>query len=207
MTVTSAIAVVRPSTTADGDAINAVLASAFADDPVFSWAFPDAARRTAILPGLFAPFTEAYQPLGATQVVARSGRVVGAALWAPPGTQAVGDEDADTFAARIEQACGPDAGRFLEVMSLLEERHPAADCYYLNLLGVDQSHHGRGLGSALLVATLRQCDAQAAPAYLEATSPLNRRLYARHGFEVVGEIALPDGPSLWLMWREPNAAG
>ena len=78
-------------------------------------------------------------------------------------------------------------------------------CYYLNLLGVDPAHHGRGFGSALLAATLRRCDAESSPAYLEATSPRNRRLYARHGFEVVGEIALLDGPSLWRMWREPRA--
>jgi predicted GNAT family N-acyltransferase len=63
---------------------------------------------------------------------------------------------------------------------------------------------GDDLGSALLAATLNRCDAEAGPAYLEATSPRNRRLYARHGFEVVGEIALPGGPSLWPMWREPR---
>jgi GNAT superfamily N-acetyltransferase len=204
MTVTSATTVARPSTTADGDAINAVLASAFADDPVFVWMIPDAGRRAAILPDLFAPFTEAYQPLGASRVVARSGRVAGAAHWAPPGKHAVGDEDADTFMARLAQVSGPDAGRIFEVMNRLDEQHPTVDCYYLNLLGVDQAHQGRGLGSALLAATLRQCDAQASPAYLEATSPRNRRLYARHGFEVVGEIGLPDGPSLWPMWREPS---
>ena len=31
-----------------------------------------------------------------------------------------------------------------------------------------------------------------------------RRLYARHGFMIAGEIELPDGPSLWPMWREPR---
>jgi hypothetical protein len=63
---------VRSATT--GDAISAVLASAFADDPVFTWMIPDAARRAAILPDLFAPFAEVYQPLGASTVIARSGR-------------------------------------------------------------------------------------------------------------------------------------
>jgi GNAT superfamily N-acetyltransferase len=203
MTITSVTAVARPSTAADADAISAVLASAFTDDPVFIWMIPDVGRRAAILPDLFAPFAEAYQPLGASHVIARDGRTAGAALWAPPGKHAVGEDDADTFMARIEQVSGPDAGRIFEVMNGLDEHHPTADCYYLNLLGVDEAHHGRGLGSALLAATLRRCEAEAAPAYLEATSPRNRRLYARHGFEVVGEIALPDGPSLWPMWREP----
>jgi hypothetical protein len=42
------------------------------------------------------------------------------------------------------------------------------------------------------------------PAYLEATSEINKRLYLRHGFETIGEIRLPSGPSMWPMWREPR---
>jgi GNAT superfamily N-acetyltransferase len=203
MTTTTEITV-RPSIAADRDAICAVLAGAFADDPVFIWMIPDADRRAAVLPGLFALFADAYQPLDASQVVGGSGPAVGAALWAAPGTQAVSDDAAEEFGAGITEACGPDAGRVFEVMGLLDERHPAQACWYLNLLGVDLAHHGRGLGSALLSATLQRCDAETSPAYLEATSPRNRRLYARHGFEVVGEIALPGGPSLWPMWRAPQ---
>jgi GNAT superfamily N-acetyltransferase len=196
---------VRPSTVADRDAISAVLSAAFAADPVFVWMFPDADRRAAALPGVFTLFADAYQALGATQVAVGSGAVTGAALWAPPGAHAVAEEDAGDFLAGIEQVCGADTGRVIEVIGLLDEQHPAQACYYLNLLGVDPAHHGCGLGSALLSATLQRCDAEASPAYLEATSPRNRRLYARHGFEVVGEIPLPGGPSLWPMWRDPRA--
>ncbi|TVP75518.1 MAG: GNAT family N-acetyltransferase, partial [Nitriliruptor sp.] len=46
------------------------------------------------------------------------------------------------------------------------------------------------------------CDSERIPAYLESTSRRNRELYLRHGFEVIGEIRLPDGPSIWPMWRE-----
>ena len=42
------------------------------------------------------------------------------------------------------------------------------------------------------------------PAYLEATSERNKQLYLRHGFEVTGEIKLPDGPRMWPMWRTPK---
>lgn len=203
-------AAVRTSTFHDRDAISSVLTRAFTEDPVFIWMLPDLARRTAVLPGLFSLFAEAYQPLQASLVVAGSGSgsvdpIAGAALWAPPGTQAVGGEDAEEFAARIEQVTGTDTGRVLEVIGLLEDQHPSTACFYLNLLGVDPARHGGGLGSALLATALQRCDAEAGPAYLEATSPRNRRLYARHGFEVIGEIALPEGPSLWPMWREPGA--
>src|SRR5690606_29939803 len=60
---------VRPSDAADRDAVAAVLSAAFADDPAFGWIIPDPARRAAVLPGLFALFAEAYQPLGASRIV------------------------------------------------------------------------------------------------------------------------------------------
>jgi GNAT superfamily N-acetyltransferase len=205
MTVTTFSPAVRPSAATDREAIAAVLAGAFADDPVFAWTIPDAERRAAILPGVFALFADVYQPIRASQVVVASGAVAGAALWAAPGAQAVADEDAGAFASDVERVCGADTGRFFEVVGLLEEQHPARDCYYLNLIGVDPAHRGGGLGSTLLAAALARCDAESSPAYLEATSPHNRRLYARHGFGVVGEIALPGGPSLWPMWREPRS--
>ncbi|MGB0096249.1 MAG: GNAT family N-acetyltransferase, partial [Solirubrobacteraceae bacterium] len=61
----------------------------------------------------------------------------------------------------------------------------------------------QGIGSALMKPMLDRCDRDGMPAYLEATSERNRRLYLRHGFDVTGEIRLPDGPSMWPMWREP----
>ena len=209
-TSTRTVGTVRTATAADDAAVSTVLARAFFDDPVFAWVTPDAARRAGMLPDFFALFAAAYEPLGASQVIDGSDgidgsdRTVGAALWAAPGQAAIGDEDAEEFAGRIEAMSGADAGRMFEVMGLLEENHPDVACYYLNLLGVDPARHGGGLGSTLLAAGLARCDLEGQPAYLEATSSLNRRLYARHDFEVVGEIALPDGPALWPMWREPR---
>ena len=40
------------------------------------------------------------------------------------------------------------------------------------------------------------------PAYHEATTPRNRALYERHGYVTQGEFTLPDGPTLWRMWRD-----
>ena len=185
--------------TADTASAGAVLAAAFADDPVFVWMLPDAERRVRVLPEVFALFVEAYAHLGASHI---AGAAV--ALWAPPGRQAVPDEAAEEFGWRIAELSGPDADRVFAVMAALEPWHPHDPCHYLNLLGVDPAAQGRGLGSALLATTLDRADAAAEPAYLEATSPDNRRLYERHGFGTVGEIVVPGGPTLWSMWREPR---
>jgi hypothetical protein len=41
-------------------------------------------------------------------------------------------------------------------------------------------------------------------AYLECSKESNVDFYARHGFAVTERIVLPEGPPLWLMWREPG---
>ena len=54
----------------------------------------------------------------------------------------------------------------------------------------------------MMRSRLDRCDAEHAPAYLESSNPANVPYYQRFGFEVTGEIVLPDGgPSLVPMWR------
>ena len=48
-------------------------------------------------------------------------------------------------------------------------------------------------------------DAAGQPAYLEATTDANKRLYLRHGFVELDPLPLPDnGPVLYPMWRDPR---
>lgn len=184
----------------DAPTLSDVLARAFQDDPVFAWVVPDPARRRARLPAVFAVFAEFYLRHNETYIAADR---AGAALWAPPGVEPVPEEHAEAFGERITAILGDDADRGWEVTALLAQHHPAEPSFYLQFVGVAPEHQGRGIGSRLLVTVLQRCDAAGTPAYLEATSVHNRRLYQRHGFETVGELRLPDGPVLWPMWREP----
>jgi hypothetical protein len=57
----------------------------------------------------------------------------------------------------------------------------------------------------VLAPVLARCDADQAPAYLEATKERNVGIYESMGFRVVRTIVLPDGgPTLWTMWRDPQ---
>jgi ribosomal protein S18 acetylase RimI-like enzyme len=59
----------------------------------------------------------------------------------------------------------------------------------------------------LLAANLRRLDAEASPAYLEASNPANVALYERYGFQVRGSFALPEGgPTVCTMWRVPSGS-
>ena len=87
----------------------------------------------------------------------------------------------------------------------MEARHPQDRAHwYLFILGTEQAAQRRGLGSALLAHMLARVDTDQMPAYLESSSERNLALYRRHGFEITSEVAIPGGPTIWLMWREPQ---
>ena len=96
--------------------------------------------------------------------------------------------------------------RVIRAIAALEANHPHERHWYLPFIGVRPDRQGNGIGSALLAHMEARLDAEGLPAYLEASSERNRALYVRHGFDVTGEVRLPDGPPMWLMWREPKEA-
>lgn len=198
---TTTIDITRATPT-DVPTLSGALARAFHDDPVFAWLVPGPVARRERLPSLFAAFVELFLPHEETYVAAGG---AGGALWAPFGVEVPAPEQAEAFGERLAAILEEDAERGLALQARLDEHHPEQPCFHLQFLGVVPGHQGRGLGSRLLATVLRRCDASGVPAYLEATSPHNRRLYERHGFAAVTELTLPDGPPMWPMWREPAA--
>ena len=94
-----------------------------------------------------------------------------------------------------------------EVFAFLDKMgpfHPTEPHWYLPLIGVDPTRRGRGYGSALMRYALTTCDRQGCVAYLEATNPLNKVLYERHGFEETGVIQVGSSPPMWPMVRLPQ---
>jgi RimJ/RimL family protein N-acetyltransferase len=57
----------------------------------------------------------------------------------------------------------------------------------------------------VLQPVLSICDTDGSPAYLESSNAANMAFYRRLGFVPTGEITLPDGPSLYPMWRDPRS--
>ena len=125
----------------------------------------------------------------------------GVALWFPPG---VGSDDA-AFSALLEEIATDSNQRDLDgFFGQMGDLHPTFDHWYLPLAGVDPPAQGRGLGSSLLKHALETCDRDGLPAYLEATAPRNRDMYARHGFDEIGVIQEGGSPPLWRMLRQPR---
>lgn len=89
------------------------------------------------------------------------------------------------------------------VQELMKRVHPEEPHWYLAVIGSDPTVRGKGFGQVLMRSRLARVDAEHAPAYLESTKHQNIGYYQRFGFELAGEIALPDdGPTMWPMWRQ-----
>lgn len=196
---------VRPAVRADIAELSLVLGRAFYDDPVMAWMLPDPVARRRKLHRVFAALTRHHHLSRGGVEVAAAGSVLGAAaLWDPPGQwrHTVGEQVRASPGLLL--AFGAAVRRGQQAEELMQRHHPEEPHWYLAVIGSDPSVRGSGQGQALMRSRLDRCDAEHAPAYLESSNPANIGYYQRFGFEVTGEIVLPDGPSLWPMWRQPR---
>jgi GNAT superfamily N-acetyltransferase len=182
--------------------LSAMLADAFATEPITQWLIPNRRQRDTRLRRMFAIELAHY--------VFPNGRVLttddvrGANLELPPGrweiavppSGAIGYVRA--FGTRL-----PRAGR---LQRFFERNHLQEPHYYIRWVGVATRFQGQGLGTALLRPTLDRCDREGVPAYLEASTERSAALYERLGFVHLGELRVPDGPPFWPMTRPPAAA-
>lgn len=174
------------------------MARAFRDDPFVSYLVPDHERRVRKLPDMFALLFALGRPFGGVDVTER---VEAAAIWRPPNTWHIPFHQYLTNGPKLLGIFGPYTFRALQAMDRLEKRHPRAPHWYLQAIGTDPPHQGKGFGGILLRHRLSVVDAAGLPAYLEASRESNVPLYENFGFAVTGEIRMPDGPTLYPMWR------
>ncbi|HEX2258029.1 MAG TPA: GNAT family N-acetyltransferase [Afifellaceae bacterium] len=176
--------------------VYATLTLAFAADPPCRWMFPDPAQYLRDFPAFARAFGGAALAAGTAR--ASDGA---AALWLAPGAEP--DEEAlvAVVEERVEDRLRSEAFAVFAEMGRL---HPQEPHWYLPLIGVEPALQGRGLGAALIRPVLEQCDAAGLPAYLEASSPRNRPLYERLGFERGATIAGGGCPPIAAMLRRPH---
>lgn len=185
----------------DSGEVVSILASAFRDDPTWSWAFPDPSARAEQhkrLWGLFVDGAMRYPWVWLTPGNTAT------SVWIPPNGTEFSPEQEAAMETTIVEMCGAGAPRVLRTFEMFEQAHPrGVPHYYLTLLGTRAEHRGQGLGLGLLADNLRRIDETGQPSYLEASNPANVPLYMRHGFEVLDSFQLPKGgPEVFTMWRD-----
>ncbi|MFG1934061.1 GNAT family N-acetyltransferase [Mycobacterium sp. NPDC048908] len=197
---------VRPLGRREIRAAAGVLGRAFYGDPVTMWMVPDNDARAKALPRGFATIARRhFLSRAGSEVASRAGVLGAATLWDPPGQREDSKLQKLSMLPGFLWAFGRRTARMEQIVRLMEEHHPDEPHWYLMLIGSDPTVRGAGFGQALMHSRLDRCDAEAAPAYLEASKPDLVPYYSRFGFEVTGEIKLPDGgPSMFTMWRNPR---
>lgn len=185
--------------------VAAVLAAAFAADPLLTWLLEDVdaaerpERRTA-----WWRFMVTNAPRGTELHVTGDGSA--AACWHPPGARSLPPAVVANFRRMVGEWTGERAPVVFESFSRFARCAPAEPHWHLAAVGVAPDRQGRGIGERLLGAMLRRCDRLQVPAYLEASDARNIGFYERLGFRTTGQAATADGRvTLTLMWRDPAA--
>ena len=161
-----------------------VLTLAFSTDPPVRWMYRDSCQYVTCFPKFVKALAGRALEHGTIDSLEGCPAV---AFWLPAGVQP--DEQALIAFAKqsVSEALQEDMFALFEKMG---SSHPAEPHWYLPLIGVDPAWHGAGYGSELLKRGLARCDSDRVPAYLEATTPRNRSLYERLGFEQIVEHGL-----------------
>jgi ribosomal protein S18 acetylase RimI-like enzyme len=173
----------------------ATLVSAFTDDPVVRWLYPEPQHYLVHFPELIAAFGgKAFD----AQTVWSFSEFSAVALWLPPGTGPDGDAIISVLTASVSPG---QHGDMLSVLDQVDLAHPKYPHWYLSWFGVDTALQGAGLGGQLMKHCLRIVDASHLPAYLETPNPRSIAFYERHGFEVTGEAQAGACPPVVFMLR------
>jgi len=179
------------------------LASAFSDDPLTSWIFPDPSARPLQLQSWMRLVTE----MGLTRGhIYTAGDNRAAAIWSPPDVTLFDEIWGARLVQLLNTELGERAGDVLQgLASALASKPENESHFYLFTLGTHPEQQGSGLGARVVEPVLSICDEQGLPAYLESSNERNLTFYRRHGFEVLSEIAVVEGgPILRPMRREPR---
>jgi GNAT superfamily N-acetyltransferase len=138
-------------------------------------------------------------------------RLVGVALWQPPGRFPLSLLRKARMAPALAQAviaAGSTFPRFARTGAALEQAFPTQPSWYLQALGVHPSAQRAGVGGALLAAGLALVDADTMACHLHTSDPANVEYYQRWGFQLT-QPAFPagtDGPTYYGMTRPARQA-
>ena len=182
------------------------MASAFSQDPLFTW-MAGAGPNKPLEPKLRVLF-DTFLKLDLEReqhLVFADESDRGVAIWKAPNKWKMSTGDMFRALPAMLRALGTRAPRMVGAFNAIEKVHPKEEHYYLEVLGTRQDMQSKGVGSAVMRDMLDRCDTEGMPAYLESSNLRNVPFYARHGFKTTGEIAVGKGaPTVTAMWREPR---
>jgi len=190
----------RSAGRADSKRLAAILASAFMGDPMMRWSSRDDARFPAAILDTMTYLSAEAMKDGEAWV---SGHAAGLFYTPQKPNRLPGRLGLLLLAPLVVGNTGLQRlPRLLALLDTLRRNHPEEPHWYLQFLGVEAGHQGKGHGGRMLAVICAKADADGLPAWLENSNPKNTPLYMRYGFAPVREVRpRPDAPPLLLMWR------
>ena len=196
----------------DAERAAEMLGRAFYDDPLTLYAYAEGERseedlRTFFLTALkyCLKYGEAYAP---------TAEIEGAALWLPSNKCPITFWRMLRIASlwsmfKMMRRVGfGRMKRMARIGGFLDKAHkrlvPFEHCY-LQTLGVDPAHQGKGYASKLLRPMFARLDEEHMPCYLDTLTEKNSQMYEHLGFKVLERSDVPDTDiTSWALLREPG---
>ena len=193
---------IRRATPADRTVVLATTVDAFAADPLLRWLFPRDDRYGIGAAAFFGVLLDLRLDFGAVWITDDSSAVT---TWERPGGLPIEPEERDARWAPVLAEFGRGERRRLRALMGAADAHkPTSPHWYLAVAAVAPRAQGRGVGRRVIAAGTDEADAAGVPTVLDTATPANIAIYRRLGFETVAEFTLPDGPTMWVMQREPR---
>jgi len=183
-----------------------VLARAFWDFPVSTYAYPDELIREKRLPYFFS--IDLHYCLRYGEAYATSSRLEGVAAWLPSNHFPMtvwkilrSVPLSIFFNLRLDNAHKMKA--FADYVDGVHKRLAPFRHWYLHIIGVAPHHQGKGYAGKLLRPMLARIDKQGLPCFLETVDERDVAIYKHFGFNVVDESIVPaTGITSWAMLRQ-----
>ncbi|HEY7400573.1 MAG TPA: GNAT family N-acetyltransferase [Actinomycetota bacterium] len=177
-----------------------LMARAFAGDPMVTWPLPPGSTEEHVR----LMFQWLEEPIAELGMLWEASRGLGAAAWFPPGHEATFVEIDREVRRRMASLFDDGGGRYASFWDWLTENMPDEPHWYLDHIGVDAEHRGRGVGRALIEWGLAMAKADGVPAFLETARSGNVPIYEHLGFRVVLDGDAPGGgPHIWFLRHDP----
>ncbi|MEU2232225.1 GNAT family N-acetyltransferase [Streptomyces vietnamensis] len=183
-----------------------LVAEALRDDAVLHALIPGEHDRSGRLTGLFTSvFRSGPMECGAIDVarLEPDGKIVGVAAWEGPDKRRRRGAALQELCYYVRAAGLRHAPSVRKQLAAYQKVQPRDRHWYLADIGVSDAARGHGVGTALIEHRLSEIDVQRLPAYLEATTPDNQRLYDRLGFRPVRAIETANATATGML-RTPR---
>ncbi len=183
-----------------------VLSRAFQNDPVLRWQIPDANKRLAKIHN----FWELTLHIGIkySKVYGTSENLEGIAIWRPPENVNISywkfvKHGGYKFPFKFGVDTAKKISFFQAVNNSIRDIYMKTPYWYLDVIGVDPKHQGKGFARMLLKPMLKRIDKENFPIWTETNLKRNVIFYEHFDFSILEEIIIPNTNIVnWFMIRE-----